>query len=212
MHPAVGHAQTAREYTRGAIQLARRWQEVSGHQAQAEAAFNEGIARFPKEDDNYLDSAGLAVKDQDYATAGNVLTAGIQQIPKSYKLFLTRGVVYSLQGNLKKAQADYEAAVALAPAEANPYVGLGICLMDQNQYAAAADTLRAAIQKGLEDVKLDYFLVDALFRQGLTASSPQYREALNTVEASIKLNPTFPYSYLQRGKIAANGETSTASY
>ena len=64
--------------------------------------------------------------------------------------------------------------------------------MDQNQYAAAADTLRGAIQKGLEDVKLDYFLVDALFRQGLTASSPQYQEALNTVEASIKLNPTFP--------------------
>ena len=84
-------------------------QEVSGHQAQAEAAFTEGIARFPKEDDNYLDRAALAVKDQDYATAGNVLAAGLEQIPKSYKLFLTRGVVYSLQGNLKKAQADYEA-------------------------------------------------------------------------------------------------------
>ena len=176
-------------------------QEVSGHQAQAEATFQEGIARFPKEDDNYLDSAALAVKDQDYATAGNVLTAGLQQIPKSYKLFLTRGVVYSLQGNLNKAQADYESAIGLAPAEPNPYVGLGICLMDQNQYAAAAGTLRGAIQKGLEDVKLNYFLVDALFRQGLTASSPQYQEALNTVEASIKLNPTFPYSYLQRGKL-----------
>jgi tetratricopeptide (TPR) repeat protein len=67
-------------------------QEVSGHQAQAEATFNEGIARFPKEDDNYLDSAALAVKDQDYDAAGNVLTAGLQQLPKSYKLFLTRGV------------------------------------------------------------------------------------------------------------------------
>jgi tetratricopeptide (TPR) repeat protein len=176
-------------------------QEVSGHQAQAEATFNEGIARFPKEDDNYLDIAALAVKDQDYGTAGNVLTAGLQQIPKSYKLFLTRGVVYSLQGNLNKAQADYESAIGLAPAEPNPYVGLGICLMDQNQYAAAAGTLRGAIQKGLEDVKLNYFLVDALIRQGLTASSPQYQEALNTVEASIKLNPTFPYSYLQRGKL-----------
>jgi tetratricopeptide (TPR) repeat protein len=176
-------------------------QEVSGHQAQAEAAFTEGIARFPKEDDNYLDRAALAVKDQDYATAGNVLAAGLQQIPKSYKLFLTRGVVYSLQGNLTKAQADYESAVALAPTEANPYIGLGICLMDQNQYAAAADSLRGAIQKRLEDVKLDYFLVDALFRQGLTASSPQYQEALDTVEASIKLNPTFPFSYLQRGKL-----------
>jgi tetratricopeptide (TPR) repeat protein len=176
-------------------------QEVSGHQAQAEATFNEGIARFPKEDDNYLDSAALAVKDQDYDAAGNVLTAGLQQLPKSYKLFLTRGVVYSLQGNLNKAQADYESAIRLAPAEPNPYVALGICLMDQNQYAAAAGTLRGAIQKGLEDVKLNYFLVDALFRQGLTASSPQYQEALNTVEASIKLNPTFPYSYLQRGKL-----------
>jgi tetratricopeptide (TPR) repeat protein len=176
-------------------------QEVSGRQTEAKAAFNEGIARFPKEDDNYLDSATLAVKDQDYAGAGSLLSTGLQQIPKSYKLFLTRGVVYSLQGNLTKAQADYEAAIALAPAEPNPYLGLGICLMDQNQYAAAADTLRGAIQKGLEDVKLNYFLVDVLTRQGLTASSPQFQEALDTVDAGIKLNPTFPYSYLQRGKL-----------
>jgi tetratricopeptide (TPR) repeat protein len=176
-------------------------EEVSGHQSQADAAFKEGIDRFPKEDDNYLDSATLAVKDQNYVAAANVLTTGLQQIPKSYKLLLTRGVVYSLQGNLNRAQADYESAIALAPAEPNPYVGLGICFMDQNQYSRAADTLRGAIQKGLEDVKLNYFLVDALFRQGLTASSPQYQEALNTVEASLELNPTFPYSYLQRGKL-----------
>jgi tetratricopeptide (TPR) repeat protein len=176
-------------------------EELSGHQAQAEAAFKEGIDRFPNKGDNYLDSATLAVKDQNYAAAANLLTAGLQQIPQNYKLFLTRGVVYSLQGNLNKAQADYESAIALAPTESNPYVGLGICFMDQNQYSAAADILRGAIQKGLADVKLNYFLVDALFRQGLTASSPQYQEALNTVESSIKLDPTFPFSYLQRGKL-----------
>jgi tetratricopeptide (TPR) repeat protein len=176
-------------------------EEVSGHQAQAEDAFKIGIDRFPKGDDNYLDSATLAVKDQDYVAAVNLLTAGLQQIPGNYKLLLNRGVAYSLQGNLHKAQADYESAVALAPTEPNPYVGLGICFIDQNQYAAAADILRGAIQKGLSDVKLNYFLVDALVRQGLTASSPQYQEALTTVEAGIKLDPAFPYSYLQRGRL-----------
>lgn len=176
-------------------------EEVSGHQAMAEDAFKTGIDRFPKEVDNYLNSATLAAKDQDYVTAGNVLTAGLQQIPGDYKLFLNRGVVYSLEGNLQKAQADYERAIALAPTEPAPYVGLGICFMDQNQYSSAADVLRKAIHQGLVDVKLNYFLVDALFRQGLTASSPQYQEALTTTEASIKLNPEFPYSYLQRGKL-----------
>jgi tetratricopeptide (TPR) repeat protein len=110
-------------------------------------------------------------------------------------------VAYSLQGDLRKAQVDYERAVSLAPKEPNPYLALGICFIDQNQYAAAADILREAIQKGLADVKLNYFLVDALSRQGLTATSPHYQEAVGTVEAAIKLNPEFPYSYLQRAKL-----------
>jgi tetratricopeptide (TPR) repeat protein len=176
-------------------------EEVSGHQAQAETAFKTGIDRFPKEEDNYLNSATLSAKDQDYVAAVNVLTAGIQQIPGNYKLLLNRGVVYSLQGNPRKAQTDYESAIALAPTEPSPYLGLGICFMDQNQYSAAAGILRGAIQKGLADVKLYYFLVDALFRQGLTASSPQYPEAVNAMDASVKLNPDFPLSYLQRGKL-----------
>jgi len=176
-------------------------QEVSGHQAQAEDAFKSGVEHFPKEDDNYLDSATLAAKDQDYIAAVNILTTGLQQIPENYKLFLTRGVAYSLQGDLRKAQLDYEKAVALAPKEPSPYLALGICFMDQNQYAAAADILREAIQKGLADVKLNYFFVDALSRQGLTASSPNYQEALATVQAAIALNPEFPYSYLQRAKL-----------
>jgi tetratricopeptide (TPR) repeat protein len=176
-------------------------EEVSGHQVEAEGAFKSGIEHFPKESDNYLDSAALAVKDQDYVAAVSILTAGLQQIPENYKLFLTRGVAYSLQGDQRKAQVDYERAVSLAPKEPNPYLALGICFTDQSQYAAASDILREAIQKGLADVKLNYFLVDALSRQGLTATSPHYQEAVATVEAAIKLNPEFPYSYLQRAKL-----------
>ena len=176
-------------------------EEVSGHQPQAEDAFRAGISQFPKEPDNYLNSATLSAKDQNYAAAVTVLTAGTQQIPGNYKLFLNRGVVYSLQGNLQKAQSDFERSVSLAPTEPAPYVGLGICFTDQDQYSSAADVLRKAIHQGLSDVKLNYFLVDALFRQGLTAASPQYQEALTTTEASIGLDPAFPYSYLQRGKL-----------
>ncbi|HEV2275338.1 MAG TPA: tetratricopeptide repeat protein [Acidobacteriaceae bacterium] len=176
-------------------------QERSGHPAQAKEAFQEGIQDFPKGEDNYLNRAILAVRDQEYPAATDLLTAGLQQLPGNYKLSLTRGVVYTLQGNLHKAQADYEKAVSLAPDEASVYLGLGICLMDQNQYPAAADTFRSAIQKGLADAKLNYFLVDTLFRQGLTASSPLYQEALRTVDAAIQLSPDYPYTYLQRGKL-----------
>jgi tetratricopeptide (TPR) repeat protein len=180
-------------------------EEVSGNQPQAEEAFQSGLRLFPRDADNYLNQAGLAVKNQNYATAVELLNAGIQKIPGNYKLFLALGVVYSLEGSLNKAQESYEKAAALAPVEAGPYIGLGICFIDQNQYSQAADVLRGANQKGLADVRINYFLVDALFRQGLTPSSPLYQEAASAVDATIRMDPDFAYSYLQRGRLRIMG-------
>jgi tetratricopeptide (TPR) repeat protein len=122
-------------------------------------------------------------------------------MPEDYQLFLTRGVVYTLWGDLRRAKEDYQKAVSLAPEQPGTQVALAICFMDQNQNAAAASVLRHAIHNGLADVRLYYYLVDVLFRQGLTVSSPEYREATEMVNASIRLEPRFAYSYLQRGRL-----------
>lgn len=176
-------------------------EEKSGHTLQAYEAFRRGIYRFPHDDENYLNISTLAVQHFNYDVALQVLGSGIREIPNDYKLFLTRGVVYTLRKELAKAQADYEKALALAPRESSAYVSLGICFIDQDRYAEAAQIFRQGIQKQVKDVLLYYFLADSLFRQGITASSPIYQEALDAVQKSIHLDPNFAYAYLQRGRL-----------
>jgi tetratricopeptide (TPR) repeat protein len=177
-------------------------EEANGQTREAYDAFRSGMERFPREDDNYLNSAIVAVQYQNYANAAQILTSGIQQMPGDYKLFLNRGVVYTLWGNLNKAEADYEKAVSLAPDDPSTYVALGICYMDKNQNDAAASILRQAIHRGLVDVRLNYYLADILIKQGLTGkSSLYYQEAIDAVNASIRVQPEFAYSYFQRARL-----------
>ncbi len=176
-------------------------EDANGDARSASDTFRRGIEQFPRDHDNYLNGAIVAVQFKDYATATQILSSGIRQISGDDKLFLIRGVVYTLWGDLKKAEADYKRAVSLAPDEPSTYVALGICFMDQGQDVTAANILRQGIRKGMADIRLYYYLVDSLFKQGLTTQSPLYQEATDTVNASIRVNSEFAYSYLQRGKL-----------
>jgi tetratricopeptide (TPR) repeat protein len=174
--------------------------EKAGHTLQAYDAFRAGVYAFPRDDENYLNIAMLAVQHLNYDVATQVLTAGVQENPGDYKLLLARGVVFSLRKKLLKAQADYEKALALAPISSS-YVALAVCFMDQDQYTRAAALLRQAVQKGIRDATVYYFLADALFRQGVTAASPRYQEAMEAVQSGLRLDPAFAYGYLQLGRL-----------
>lgn len=176
-------------------------EEKRGHTLQAYDAFRQGIYKFPHDDENYLNIATLSVEHFNYEVAAQVLSSGIQENPGDNKLYLSRGVVYTLRMELRKAQGDYGKALALDPQESSAYVALGICLMDQDYYAQATTVLREGLHRQLKDVLLYYFLVDALFRQGITASSPLYQEAFAAVQSSLRLDPGFAYGYLQRGRL-----------
>ena len=192
------------EHTTGSPQLFSLLgaaEEAQGQSAAAQRAFQTSASQFPQRAETYLDSAAAAMQYEDYDAAAKILALGIQQLPGDYRLFLVRGSFYGLQHNLEKAQADYEKAATLAPGNARTFVALGICLMEQNKNAAAAEILRQALHQGLADVWLYYYLVDVLFQQGFSVSSPTYQEAWSAVDASITLRDDFAYSYLQKGKL-----------
>lgn len=176
-------------------------EEAAGYPDAAWAAFREGIAAFPEEPDNYLNAATVSVQTRDYSDALQVIAAGLQRIPGDYRLWQTRGVVYTLMGNPLKAESEYRKAVGLAPEEAGPWVALGICYMDQNRSQQAAQIFRQAIAAELRDVRLNYYLADVLFRDGMTADAPAWQEAMDLTNASIRLDPDFPFSFYQRSKL-----------
>ncbi|HEV2499592.1 MAG TPA: tetratricopeptide repeat protein [Terriglobia bacterium] len=176
-------------------------EEGMGNTLRAYDAFRQGIYEFPHDDENYLNIATLSVQHFNYSVATQVLTSGIQEIPNDNRLFLTRGVIYTLQEKLQQAQDDYERALKLAPEKEGVYVALGICLMDEDEYVQAQRVLEKGIARGLRDVLLNYFLADALFRQGITANSPRYAQAFKVVQTALKIDPDFAYAYMQRGRL-----------
>jgi tetratricopeptide (TPR) repeat protein len=185
--------------------------EAAGHPDAAWQAFRAGIAVFPQEADNYLNAATIAVQQPDYTNALQVLAAGLQRIPGDYRLWQTRGVVYTLTGNFLKAETDYRMALILASKEPSPWVALGICYMDQNKNQLAAQTFRQAIASGLSDVRLNYYLTDALFRDGITAGSAAWQQAMDLADSSIRLDPNFPFSFYQRSRLwIMKGDTARA--
>jgi tetratricopeptide (TPR) repeat protein len=176
-------------------------EEKSGHTLEAFNAFRRGIQEFPKDNRCYLDMATLAAVHLNYDLGLQVAADGIERIPTDYKLFLAHGILYSLTGQLVKAQSDYEKALALAPGEGSIYVALGMGYEDQNKYAQAAGILRQAIQRQIKDALVYYFLADALLRDGVTLASPLYEEVRSAVESCLSLNPEFAFAYLQRAKL-----------
>lgn len=172
-----------------------------GHTLAAYNAFREGIYRFPHDDENYLNIATLATQHLNYALAIEILSSGIREIPADGKLFLERGVIEALRGDTHSAQSDSRKAHSLAPTASNVYVALALCLMDQDKYTEAAAILRQGIQKGLRDTRIYFFLADALISQGIRASSPAYEEALDAIQAALRVDPDLADAYLERGRL-----------
>jgi tetratricopeptide (TPR) repeat protein len=175
-------------------------EEATGQPEIAYDAFRSGIERFPDDESSYLNAATVAVQYHQYSAAEQIMTLGLKRIPSNYKLFLIRGVIYTLWGDLDKAEADYRHSVSLAPNESSTHVALGICYMDKHQDAEAVEVFHQAIHSGLEDVRLYYYLVDELFNQDITKTAT-FQEAIDAVNASIRFEPQFAYSYFQRGRL-----------
>ena len=176
-------------------------QEKSGHSDEAYSAFRQGIEQFPTDNESYLDLATLGAVHLNYDIALPALAAGMERIPGDYKLILASGLLHNLKGQHEIASVEFQKALALAPQQASIYVALGMCYEDEDKYSDAVAILQQAVARQVTDVLVYYFLADALFRQGVTPNSPRYEQAQSAVEAALRLDPAYAFSYLQRAKL-----------
>ena len=183
-------------------------EEKAGHTEEALIAFREGIEQFPTDNESYLDLATLGAVHVNYDIPLPALAAGMEKIPGDYKLFLASGLLHNLKGQHDIAQAEYQKALALAPDQASIYVALGMCYEDEDKYSDAVAILQKAVERQIKDVLVYYFLADTLFRQGVAPNTPQYEQAQSAVEAGLRIDPGYAFSYLQRAKL----ETMTPSH
>jgi tetratricopeptide (TPR) repeat protein len=176
-------------------------QEKSGNTEEANKLFQQGIDQFPADDESYLDLATLGAVHLNYDIALPALAAGMEKMPGDYRLYLASGLLHNLKGLHDVAEGEYRKALALAPDQSSIYVALGMCYEDEDKYSDAVAILRQAIDRQIKDVLVYYFLADALFRQGIAPNTPKYEQAQSAVEAGLKIDPGYAFSYLQRAKL-----------
>lgn len=97
--------------------------------------------------------------------------------------YTNRGIAYASAGDYKRALADFNEAVRLAPDSPFPYYNRGNLYYDRQDYARALADYDAAIERGPE-------LALAYYNRGLTHQKLGHREkSIEDYQKALSLDP-----------------------
>ena len=155
----------------------------------------------PQEENNYVDLAALCIDYENYDLGLEITNIGLAKIPNSDRLYLQRGVMRAMKGQVAESEKDFEMAHNLAPTKTLPYVALGIAWMQLGNIPKAIQALREQDKLHPGDFLISYLLGEALIRSGPQPGSEGENEAVQAFETSVKLNPDFVHSRAELGKL-----------
>ena len=168
---------------------------------EAIAALKKATEIAPADERNYLDLAMLCVDHHATDLALQIAAVGLQNIPKSAKLYALRAAIYAQQGNSVAAAADFEKAGTLEPDQLYGSVGLSLLLRESAKLPEAEAIIRQKLKTAPNDATLNYLLADMLIRGGAEPDLPAFTEAVALLKNSIRLNPAFVNAHAALGKL-----------
>jgi tetratricopeptide (TPR) repeat protein len=177
-------------------------EEKAGHTKEAYDAFREGILVNPRDPQNYLNIATLASQHLNYDLAIQILSSGMEVVPGSHELVLSRGIAYTLKAQFAQAHADYERAIQLAPQDPANYVALGISQLEEGDLDHAIGAFKKAGDLGSKDPQSYYFVAEALIQKGVEPETPPFQQARQATDTALSLDPNFAYAYLDRARLS----------
>lgn len=174
--------------------------EKTGRTKEAYEALRAATRIDPADEANYIDLIALCIAHKNYDLALEIANVGASRLPASDRLELQRGIVFAIKGQFDEARASFERTRRLAPAKSTPAVALALILMQTNRTSEAIEVLRRNTRG---DYLTLWFLGEALNRSGATPGSPEYGEALDALERSVKLNGEVAQSRVLLAKLLA---------
>jgi tetratricopeptide (TPR) repeat protein len=178
-------------------------QEKNGNLLEAYNAFRQGILNNPTNSLNYLDIASLASQHRNYDLAAELLTQGVERIHNDYRLYLSRGLVFSLERKLAEAHGDYLKASAMAPQEPQVALALGLNYMEMDQGDDAVAIFQRAADLHMQDSRPYYFLEQALLRKGARPGSPDFARAAEAIASALAIDPIFVWGLVERSRLSS---------
>jgi len=164
-------------------------------------AMRAGTQIEPESEDNYIDLASICLEHQEYSLGTDILNVGIHYAPKSYRLYIQRGVTYVMRGNIDSAEKDFESAATLAPDKSLPYLALSWVWIEDGKSSKAVSVLREKANEPAFDYLVPYAFGVALLHSGIEPGSPDAQEAIKAFELSITRNSKFSNAHSELGKL-----------
>jgi tetratricopeptide (TPR) repeat protein len=143
----------------------------------------------PQDESNYIDLMVLCGTHQNFDLSLEISDVAIRLIPQSYRVRLQRGVVLAMQGRFEDAEQEFLIASQLADKISLPLVALALVRMQMNHLPEAIDVLRARRKVNREDYLVNWFLGEALSRDGAAPGSPEESEAVAALEDAVRIKP-----------------------
>jgi tetratricopeptide (TPR) repeat protein len=197
----LNHAHDQRKLSPAAYSLLGAAEEKNGQTKQAYDTFRQGILSFPKNPENYMNIATLAAQHFNYDLAVQLLTLGIERIPQSYGLYLSRGIAYTLKANFSDAQKDFARAIRVNPHDAQAYYSLGLCLLEKGELKESVQAFTEAVAREPKDALPYFFIAEASIQDGVTPRTPDFSKAQKALDTAISFYPDFAYAYRDRAQL-----------
>ena len=178
-----------------ALNLISAVYEANQQVPEAVAALQRAIQVAPQDVDNYFDLAALSLIYGPFQVGIDVLNAAVKIVPGSAALYIERGVLYVQLGQYEQADADFQRANALQPAQNFGTVARGISLMQEDKVGQSLNVLRGRLKQAPNDPALNYALAESLIRKGVTPGTAEFEEAREALQKAVRGKPDFALAY-----------------
>jgi tetratricopeptide (TPR) repeat protein len=180
--------------------LARAYQGA-GEVQKAYDALRTAARLQPEAEDHYVDLSALALEHHNYDLGLEIVDIGLGRLPSSWLLRLQRGVLLASKGELKAAEAEFEAAAARAPDQPGPYAALAMAWMQAGHAPKAVERLRVPVRAGRAHPIVLYTFAVAVMRSGVDPAAGEAEEAVDALRAAVRQKPDLTAARAELGRI-----------
>ena len=173
-----------------ALSLAASIQESIGNTPAAVELLRSAIAVNPKDPQNYIDFGALSFDHSSVRVGIVMLNAGIEQLPNSAKLYVTRGILHMQNSNVEEAEKDFARANELDPSQSFGLEAQGLSEMQKHNLPKALVSVVTSLGRTPNNAYLNYLAAEILKEQGAVPGSPQAAQAIDYARRAVVLDNT----------------------
>lgn len=172
-----------------ALSLAAEAHEALGNTPQAVELLRQAIVLSPSTPDYYTSLAALCLDHDSFRIGIQMMDVGLQHVPKSAAIYLSRGLLHAQLAEYDAAEADFRKAEQLDATQSLSAYALDLAAMQKNNPQQALDQVRAQIKEHPNSPLLSFLLAKLLMDTSPGSESPEFKLAMQSVERAVQLKP-----------------------